>query len=79
MCFLYPLIKLWILLAPKWLVDYCQNRKIPICECSIHSHNPVGANNIHSLINGYKKHMDSPQDCYIGKHPFTTEKQNTTI
>jgi hypothetical protein len=23
--------------------------------------------------------MDSPQDCYIGKHPFTIKKQNTTI
>lgn len=57
----------------KWLVEYCKNRKIPICDCSIHSHNPVGANNIHSLINGYKKHMELPQDCYIGKHPFTVE------
>jgi hypothetical protein len=57
----------------KWLVDYCQNNHIPICGCSVHSHNPVGARNIHSLINGFKKHMDLPEDCYIGKHPFTVD------
>ena len=57
----------------KWLVDYCQSNNIPICGCSVHSHNPVGAANIHSLINGFKKHLDLPEDCYIGKHPFTVE------
>lgn len=57
----------------KWLVDYCQSKKIAISECSVHSQNPVGADNIHSLINGFKKHMGLPQDCYIGKHPFTVE------
>jgi hypothetical protein len=57
----------------KWLVDYCQNNNIPICGCSVHSHNPVGARNIHSLINGFKKHMDLPEDCYIGEHPYTIE------
>jgi hypothetical protein len=57
----------------KWLVDYCQSNHISICGCSVHSHNPVGANNIHSLINGFKKHMGLPEDCYIGKHPFTVD------
>ena len=57
----------------KWLVDYCQSNNIPICGCSVHSHNPVGAANIHSLINGFKKHLGLPEDCYIGKHPFTVE------
>ena len=59
----------------KWLVDYCQNNKIALCGCSVHSHNPVGASNIHSLLNGFKKHMGLPEDCYIGKHPFTVENK----
>jgi hypothetical protein len=57
----------------KWLVDYCQINHIPLCGCSVHSHNPVGARNIHSLLNGFKKHMDQPEDCYIGEHPYTIE------
>lgn len=55
----------------KWLVDYCQTNKVSINKCSVHSHNPVGAQNIQSYINGFKKHMDEPEDCYLGKHPFT--------
>jgi predicted 3-demethylubiquinone-9 3-methyltransferase (glyoxalase superfamily) len=35
-----------------------------------HSHNPVGSTNIQSYINGFKKHTDQPQDCFIMKHPF---------
>jgi hypothetical protein len=57
----------------RWLVDYCQKRNIPLCGCSVHSHNPVGASNIHSLLNGFKKHLGLPEDCYIGKHPFIVE------
>jgi hypothetical protein len=60
----------------KWLVDLIQaNPKLVLKSCSVHSHNPVGANNIHSFINGFKKHMGWPEDCYIGKHPFTVENQ----
>jgi len=60
----------------KWLVELIQaNPDMILKSCSIHSHNPVGANNIHGLINGFKKHMGWPEDCYIGKHPFTVEKQ----
>lgn len=57
----------------KWLVEYCQEKNISLKGCSVHSHNPVGASNIHSLLNGFKKHMGLPEDCYIGQHPFTVE------
>ena len=53
-----------------WLIDYCQEHKTSLKKCSVHSANPVGAANIQSMINGFKKHMDEPQDCYLGKHPF---------
>jgi len=58
----------------KFLVEYAVNHKQKINSCCVHSHNPVGASNIQSYINGFKKHMDWDQDCYLGKHPFTMEK-----
>jgi len=54
----------------KFIVDYCQKNNISLKKCCVHSHNPVGATNIQSLINGFKKHMDEPEDCYLSKHPF---------
>jgi len=58
----------------RWLIEeYCQPNKVMLKACSVHSHNPVGAANIQSYINGFKKHMDQPQDCFLMKHPFTTD------
>ena len=59
----------------KWLIEYSQETKQPLKAVCVHSHNPVGAINIQAGINGYKKHMDLPEDCYLGKHPFKVEKQ----
>jgi hypothetical protein len=53
-----------------WLIDYCQEKQLPLKTCCVHSHNPIGAKNIQNLINGFKRHMDEPEDCYLGKHPF---------
>lgn len=58
----------------RWLVEHCQEKNLNIKSVSVHSHNPVGATNIQSLINGFKRHMGWPEDCYLGKHPFTVEK-----
>lgn len=44
-------------------------------KCSVHSSNPVGALNIQSYINGFKKHMKLIPDCWIGQHEFTVEKK----
>lgn len=57
-----------------WLITYCQQNNVALKSVCVHSHNPVGAANIQSLINGFKKHMGWEQDCYLGRHPFTTEK-----
>lgn len=55
----------------RWLVEnYCQPKGLLLKTCSVHSHNPVGSTNIQSYINGFKKHTDQPQDCFIMKHPF---------
>lgn len=54
----------------RFIVEYCQKMKVSLKACCVHSHNPVGATNIQSLINGFKKHMDEPENCYLGKHPF---------
>lgn len=58
----------------SFVVEYSQRMKTPLKQCCVHSHNPVGATNIQSLINGFKKFMDQPEDCFFMKHPFTTDK-----
>lgn len=57
-----------------WLVKYIQDNNLVLKSVSVHSHNPVGASNIQSLINGFKKHMGWSEDCFITKHPFTINK-----
>lgn len=42
--------------------------------CGVHSHNPVGNENIRSYINGFKKHMGWTANAYAGQVPFTLEK-----
>lgn len=55
----------------RFLVDLVQaDKNLRIKQCCVHSHNPVGAANIQSFINGFKRHIDSPEDCFIMKHPF---------
>lgn len=58
----------------RFLVDHIQQNKLELKGCAVHSHNPVGASNIQSFINGFKKHMGWPEDCYIGRVPFKTDK-----
>jgi hypothetical protein len=59
----------------KFLVEYSQKMKVPLKGCAVHSHNPVGAKNIQSFINGFNKHMGWEETCYIGKFPFTVENK----
>ena len=58
----------------RFVVEYCQRNNVPLKQCAVHSHNPVGATNIQSFINGFHKHMGQPESCYLGKVPFTVEK-----
>ena len=37
-----------------WLVNYCNNRKLPFPEYQVHSMNPVGKQNIIQVIEGFK-------------------------
>jgi len=60
----------------RFVVEYSQKMNVPLKQCVVHSANPVGAKNIHSYINGYLKHMDQPETCYIGTFPF---EMKTTI
>jgi hypothetical protein len=54
----------------KYLVEYSQSNNIDLKTCAVHSHNPVGAHNIQSYINGYKKHCKQAADCFLGQTPF---------
>ena len=60
----------------RWLGEYVQKNNAVLKSVSVHSHNPVGAANIQSYINGLKKHMGWEQDCYIGRHPFEVHIKN---
>ena len=59
----------------QWLVKYCEANNLSLKQCCVHSHNPVGTVNIQSYINGYKRHCDQPEDCFVMRHPFTVEKK----
>jgi len=43
----------------KWLVRYCALNKLPIPHYTVHSMNPIGKNNIISLLESYKKSLTS--------------------
>jgi hypothetical protein len=58
----------------RFLVEYCQKMNTPLKQCAVHSANPVGAKNIQSFINGFHKHMDQPETCYLGKVPYVIKK-----
>lgn len=40
--------------AAQWLVDYCLDNKLPLPDFKVHSFNPVGAENIYSLLSNFK-------------------------
>jgi hypothetical protein len=44
--------------AAKWLCDYCWTNGIPLPEWNVHSANPVGKENISSLLRNYEKQLN---------------------
>ena len=43
----------------KWLIDYCINNKLPICNYLVHSKNPVAKERISTLLEWTKKNYDN--------------------
>lgn len=43
----------------KWLVDYCLDNRVQIPDWSIQSANPVGKENINSLLSNARKHLET--------------------
>jgi hypothetical protein len=41
--------------ALKWLIDYCEENKLSLPICKVHSQNIIGKNNILELIESYLK------------------------
>jgi hypothetical protein len=39
----------------KWLCEYCAEKNVDFPEYTVHSMNPIGRENIHSIIQSYKK------------------------
>lgn len=56
--------------AAKLLTAICEKNNLQINKVCVHSHNPVGALNIQTLINGWKKEHGQDQDCFMMKFKF---------
>lgn len=55
----------------RYMIEYAMNNKVSLPRLvGVHSHNPMGAINIQSLVNSYKKHCGEEENCYIAKIPF---------
>jgi len=39
----------------KWLVEFCLDKNLILPEFQVHSQNPVGKENIETLLNNFKK------------------------
>lgn len=37
----------------KWLVEFCQDHNLKMCNFMVHSMNPVGKSNIENLLNNF--------------------------
>jgi hypothetical protein len=56
----------------KFLCEYAERMNQEIKTCVVHSHNPVGAQNIMMYINGFMKHMGWSGSCYQHRFPYTS-------
>lgn len=41
----------------RWLIEYCMNNKILLPKIYFHTANPVGKENMQSVLNSYNKHI----------------------
>ncbi len=44
--------------AAKWLCNYCQDKNIKFPNYTVHSMNPIGADNIKNYIENWRKHCE---------------------
>lgn len=58
----------------KYLVDYCLDNDVELPFVSVHSHNPVGSENIIFYINNYLVSCDKEPTCQRIFHKFFVEK-----
>ena len=48
----------------KWLVEYCMDNNLKMCQFTVHSANPAGAQNILGLLNNFRKNCDQEPNGY---------------
>lgn len=41
----------------KWLVEFCIDKNLKLCNYQVHSMNPVGRQNIQNLLENFKKYQ----------------------
>lgn len=44
--------------AAKWMCSYCLKNSLPLPDWNVHSANPVGKENISSLLKNYEKQLN---------------------
>ena len=55
----------------KYMIDYAMEQNISLPNLiGVHSHNPMGAINIQSLVNKYKKNCGENENAYIEIIPY---------
>jgi len=48
----------------KWLVEYCMDNDLKMCQFTVHSANPAGAQNILGLLNNFRKNCGQEPNGY---------------
>jgi hypothetical protein len=66
----------------KWLCDYITEQRelgndITLKAVGVHTDNPLGAINILSMANGFKKHMGWEPDAFEIKHEFKIDENES--
>ena len=55
-----------------WLCDFCELNDLELPLCGVHSQRPLGAKNIHELLNRFKASRGQVPDAYIQQVPSFT-------
>jgi hypothetical protein len=48
-----------------WLIEYCKDNNLELKKVIVHSHNPIGSNNIYEVISGYQLKINKTISCKI--------------
>lgn len=56
--------------AAKWLIEHCIEKGLKLGKVGVHSHNPVGSENIIDFINQGMDYLDQKPTCFRHRPPY---------